>query len=74
MNDVRYLRIEIQPWRPEFPNQKERQLSIKINVDGQDYFLQQVIQRDDLTSFYDQLFHMAKEMIRDKLGLPEAKP
>lgn len=62
MNKIEFLQVTIQPWR--YADVEQKLLEVEVRVNGTKYNFQRTLSPDDLTSFFDQLFDLAREQVK----------
>ena len=61
---INHLKVEIVPFHI---NKEYREMKICVETDKMKYHFHQAHSPDDLTSYFDDLFDMAKEVIKKEL-------
>lgn len=62
MNKIEFLQVTIQPWH--YVDVEQKLLEVEVRVNGTKYNFQRTLSPDDLTSFFDQLFDLAREQVK----------
>lgn len=63
---IEFFSLEIRSY--SFNDRIEKELEIRINIDGMKYTYRKILFPDDLTSFYDQLFDIAKHKLKEEIS------
>jgi hypothetical protein len=63
--EVQYVEIRLTPWAFGPSNYGERELRIKVNIDGVGYEHREIIPRNDIVSLLDLLLERAVLMLKE---------
>lgn len=71
MVTIEYFRIEIKPWYYTHPHIFKFEIAVQVN--GERYYQEKMVRRDDLNSMLDMLFNQAKAEIKKAISDQQEK-